>query len=325
MKFSVIVPVYNTAEYLPYAIDSVLANNFPDAEIIIVDDGSDDFVSPALCDEYERKHPSLVRVIHQENRGLGGARNRGLDAALGDYVIFLDSDDALATGALERLSRVIDESSPDTIVFGLSHLTENGTAVPVKDAFPLPVGEFSPSESPEILLTLPSACTKAWRRELFASANVKFPSRVLYEDLRTTPKLLASAEKVTVIDDCLYHYRQRNGSIMNSSSLSRAGEIVDAFDDLLEWFTLRGMGEKYRPELEKLFIDHLYIAASVRVARCDPKSRLLDEFGDYAKKHFPDLRKNPYYTTLPPRHKLIFRLVEHKQYRLIKLLFNLKG
>ncbi len=324
MKFSVIVPVYNTAEYLPFAIASVLANDTSEAEMIIVDDGSTDGISPAVCDEYEKNYPDLVRVIHQENKGLGGARNRGLENARGDYVIFLDSDDTLASDTLTKLSLVINESSPDVIVFGLSYLGKNGALVPVKD-IPLPVGTFSPSEVPSVLTILPSACTKAWRRELFASADVLFPSRAIYEDLRTTPKLIVSAKTAAFTDTRLYNYRQREDSIMNSASLSRAGEMIDAFDDLLKWFTCRGVRDTYGRELEKLAIDHLYIAASVRVARQDSKSPMLVEFASYMKKHFPNFEANPYLSTLPMRHKLIFRLVKHEHFRLIKLLFALKG
>lgn len=324
MRFSVIIPVYNTAEYLPFAIESVLANDTSEAEMIIVDDGSTDGISPAVCDEYEKKHPALIRVIHQKNSGLGGARNRGLENSRGDYIIFLDSDDTLATDTLTKLSSTINESSPDVIIFGLSRLGKNGAVIPIKDT-PLPVGTFSPSEVPTVLTILPSACTKAWRRELFGSADVLFPSRALYEDLCTTPKLIAAAKTTAFIDDCLYHYRQREDSIMNAPSLSRAGEMIDAFNDLLKWFALRGIADTYGRELEKLALDHLYIAASVRVARQDPKSPILTEFTNYVKKHFPDFEANPYISSLPPLHKLIFHLVKHKQYRLIKLLFALKG
>ncbi len=324
MRFSVIVPVYNTASYLPLAIDSVLANDTSSAEVIIVDDGSTDSLCPAICDGYAERHPDLVRVIHQENRGLGGARNSGLEAARGDYVIFLDSDDELAPDALARLAAAIDEAEADVIIFGMAKLLPDGTRRPVEDIH-LPAGTFTAESVPEVLTSLPGACNKAWRRELFSSSGISFPPRALYEDLRTTPKLLALSGSAAAIGDHLYLYREREGSIMSSASLSRAHEIIDAFDDLLRWFSRRSLSERYAAELEKLSIDHLLIAATVRVARCDPRSPLLLRLREYMQKHFPGYRSNPYISSLPRRRRLILRLAEHKRYRLIKLIFDLKG
>ena len=96
MRFSVVVPVYNVAEYLESCTNSVLHSDYRDFEMILVDDGSTDGVCPDLCDAIAQKYPDTVRVIHQLNMGLGGARNTGLEQARGDYLLFLDSDDTLA-------------------------------------------------------------------------------------------------------------------------------------------------------------------------------------------------------------------------------------
>ncbi|WP_240640583.1 glycosyltransferase family 2 protein [Neisseria meningitidis] len=91
MIFSIIVPIYNVEKYLRCCVDSVLAENFADYEMILVDDGSPDGCGK-ICDEYTGKYPH-IKVIHQENGGLSDARNAGIRAAKGDYLIFLDSDD----------------------------------------------------------------------------------------------------------------------------------------------------------------------------------------------------------------------------------------
>lgn len=83
---SIVIPVYNTANYLESCLSSVLAGDWADCEILLVDDGSTDGISPGLCDRLSEAHPGLVRVIHQENLGLGGARNTGLEAARGEYL-----------------------------------------------------------------------------------------------------------------------------------------------------------------------------------------------------------------------------------------------
>lgn len=91
MIFSIIVPIYNVEKYLRCCVDSVLAENFADYEMILVDDGSPDGCGK-ICDEYAGKYPH-IKVIHKENGGLSDARNAGIRAAKGDYLIFLDSDD----------------------------------------------------------------------------------------------------------------------------------------------------------------------------------------------------------------------------------------
>lgn len=103
---SIIVPVYKTEDYLQECIDSILRQRYPKIEVILVDDGSPDRC-PALCDELEKSH-DCIRVIHQENQGLGMARNTGLAAARGEYVIFVDSDDCL--DGSQAVSRLVTEA-----------------------------------------------------------------------------------------------------------------------------------------------------------------------------------------------------------------------
>lgn len=95
MRFSVIVPVYNVEAYLKTCVDSVIAQTYSDYELILVDDGSTDH-SGALCDRLAAK--TGCHVVHQENGGLGAARNTGIATARGDYLVFLDSDDFLSPG-----------------------------------------------------------------------------------------------------------------------------------------------------------------------------------------------------------------------------------
>ena len=105
MIFSVVIPVYNVKDYLPKCVDSVLAQDFDDYELVLVDDGSTDGESGAICDRYAAAHPERIRVIHKPNGGLGDARNVGLEAAAGEYLVFIDSDDYIGAGMLRTLDR----------------------------------------------------------------------------------------------------------------------------------------------------------------------------------------------------------------------------
>jgi len=258
-----------------------------------VDDGSTDGICPQLCDALARQHPGLLRVIHQENAGLGGARNTGLETARGEYVLFLDSDDTLEPEALSVFSDILDRYDPEVLAFRLIRDDGQGGLTPIPtNAFSAET-PFSLAQRPEFLLSLPSAACRLWKRELFTRTGIRFPSRVWYEDIRTTTKLLASARSIFALDRCLYRYLCRPGSIMNSRQLERNREILEAFTDILDWFAAQGCLEQYRRELERLAIDHIFLAATVRVARQDPRHPLLADFIRYVDDRFPNWPQNP--------------------------------
>ena len=128
MRFSVVIPVYNVASYLTGCVSSVLNSTETDYEIILVDDGSTDGRSGPLCDTLAARCPNRIRVIHQKNLGLGGARNTGLEAAQGEYLFFLDGDDTISPEALSILSQAVEKfHHPDVIAFFLELWPEGGS------------------------------------------------------------------------------------------------------------------------------------------------------------------------------------------------------
>lgn len=325
MLLSVVVPVYNVKEYLEACVASIIDENVSDYEIILVDDGSTDGASGELCDAIAEKHPNLVRVIHQENKGLGGARNTGIKESRGEYIYFIDSDDKLVAGALSLFVNAIKKNYPDVVSFDFFTDDGEGTTAPVYSNYYRSDEPFKLEEHPEYLLSLPSACSRVWKKSLYTDNNIYYPDRVWYEDIRTTTKLFTLAERIVTIDDKLYLYLQRSESIMHSAKLERNREIIDAFEDILGWFKENGYFEKYKNELCKLCIDHVYLSSSVRVLRADSKHALLAEFRNYLRNNFPEYKKNPYISQLSTMRKLIFKLLEMKQYKLIALLFSIKG
>ncbi|MBQ1446855.1 MAG: glycosyltransferase family 2 protein, partial [Solobacterium sp.] len=108
VKVSVILPVYNAEEHLQHCIDSILAQEFEDLELIAVDDGSKDG-SPAMLDDYTAKD-SRIKVIHKENGGVSSTRNRGLEEAQGEYIQFIDSDDWLPADSIKLLVRAMEDN-----------------------------------------------------------------------------------------------------------------------------------------------------------------------------------------------------------------------
>jgi glycosyltransferase involved in cell wall biosynthesis len=301
-------------------VDSVLAQTYGDYELILVDDGSTD-ESGALCDSISEE--CHCRCIHQENGGLGAARNTGIEAANGEYLVFLDSDDFLAPETLSGLAEEMAKVPADIYSFGFVTSDGENDLAPYVDALPYHRC-LSLETCPELLLAMPNACCRAVRRSLFLSSGIRFPSRVWYEDIRTIMKLFALAKGVVVLPDTWYYYVQREGSITRNVNVDRNREIIDAFDDLLGWYRAQGLFDRYRVQLERLCIDHLYLAASVRVLRVDPKHPLLREFRQYMQQNFPNYQKNPLLRQLPRSKHLAYQLLEKRQYRLLRLLFQIK-
>ena len=121
---SVIVPVYQVEQYLDRCVSSILEQTYDHLEVILIDDGSPDSC-PRLCDEWAEKDPR-VRVIHQENGGVSSARNAGLDAATGDYIAFVDSDDAIRPNYFETLYALLTEHQAELSICKMLVVDEEG-------------------------------------------------------------------------------------------------------------------------------------------------------------------------------------------------------
>ena len=325
MLISIIIPVYNTKDYLEKCVDSILVGDLSDCEIILVDDGSTDNASGALCDELAEKHSGVVRVIHQQNKGLGGARNTGIDAAKGEYLLFIDSDDTVAPNSVDILKKAVSNINADIYSFNLVTDDGNGNGEPIKANRYESSEAFCVAEHPEYLLSIPSACCRLWRRNLFVETGIRFPDKVWYEDIRTTVKLFVLAERISTMDDCLYVYYQREGSIMRTDNIGRNREIIDAFEDIIGWYKENGYFEKYRELLCALCIENVYLSASVRVLKADASNPLLKEFRNYTQQQFPEYKNNKYMANISSTRKLAYKLLELKLYKLLAFLFRLRG
>lgn len=321
---SVIVPVYNTVQYLRKCVASLLEDAAVQYEILLIDDGSTDQISGELCDVLAAEHPDVIRVIHQKNKGLGGARNTGIQEARGDFLFFVDSDDTVVPGTINKLQG-LTERYPDVDIFSFGFLTEDENGIhPYEKERPFTAETpFTLLERPEYLLLLPSACCRIWRRSLFIENEIWFPERVWYEDIRTVTKLFPLAKEILWIPETLYVYYQRAGSIMNSANLDRNREIIEAFDDLLGWYRDHGLFDVYAKTLERLLVEQLYLAGSVRVLRGDPKHPLLKALAEYTAAQFPHYRKADY-RDLPKARRLAYTLLNLRQYRLIGWLFKMR-
>lgn len=215
MKLSIIIPAYNAEAYLPQCLDSILAQERQGCEVIVVDDGSTDGTAALL-----ERYPD-VKVVHQENRGMSTARNRGLDEARGEYILFVDSDDLLTDGALETL--VAELSGEDIIAFNAKKLhdaTGEQTYHPTIREPETTDGwtYFCRHRLEATDIHFVCIWQRAYRRQFLIDNNLRFADglRRAEDDLFTTQAML-HAKSVKTIPDCLYTYRVRRGSITRTA------------------------------------------------------------------------------------------------------------
>lgn len=212
--FSIIIPVYNVAPYLRECLDSVLAQTFADWEAVCIDDGSDDG-SGAILDEYATKN-GRFRVVHQTNRGVSHARNCALDLMQGDWVCFLDGDDAVDRDWLENYGRIIVDVQPDYV--HIEHLDWRGG---LDECKPSRCGFFSVKECASATQWLwKNVPTRGFVSDYAVRRDVvgdkRFPCGVRYmEDSLFAMSWLLRVKKCVVSKYDGYFYRKRNGSAVS--------------------------------------------------------------------------------------------------------------
>ena len=218
---SVIVPVYRAEAYLDRCVESLLAQTFRDFELILVDDGSPDRC-PALCDEWAERD-GRIRVIHKQNGGPSSARNAGLDVMEGDYVVFVDSDDAVHPQILALLLSALTETDADIAVAEFEVFSSDALPPSASEEIrnpPLTLLDLSAGFTNKLFAEFSnSPWMKLYRRQLFEA--LRFREGLLYEDLHLKPYLLLhpSVRRIVQCGAVLYYYYKsaENVSIMQSS------------------------------------------------------------------------------------------------------------
>ncbi len=243
---SVIIPVYKVEEYLKRCVDSVLAQTYGNTEIILVDDGSPDGC-PAICDAFAEAD-SRVRVIHQENKGLSGARNTGIDAAEGTYLAFVDSDDYLHPEFLEKLYAACKETGSDMSVCRWEYV--RGEEIPEKGD-----GAVRSYTGREMMANLydPDGAyfVVAWNKLYHKSLweDIRYPLGMIHEDEATTYRIYDRVKQAAYINSSLYGYFVAPVSITRGFNPKRM-DWVRAVADRVDYFEEKGYRELMLPALQ---------------------------------------------------------------------------
>ena len=270
ISFSIVIPVYKTKEYLDQCVQSVIAQNYENFEIILVDDGSPDCCGQ-MCDAWAEKDPR-IQVIHQENSGLSAARNTGIFHAAGDYVMFLDSDDWWEDeSVLAAVARNLDRTDADVLSFNYRKSYDG-----ILDA-PYFSERLLSSETGETLGQMlrndrwvNGACNKAIRRMLLTENNLYFRTGITSEDMDWTLRLALHSQRFAFENTCVFVYRQIASSISHSASLTK---IECLCDNIRECVRLLHETESEKMELLKPFVAYQYGTLLYNVANLPAHQR----------------------------------------------------
>ena len=279
IKYSFIVPVYNTEKYLKKCLDSLVNQTYKDFEIIVVNDGSTD-KSSSIISKYQKKYKNII-VINKENEGLSMARNRGVQKSSGKYIIFVDSDDYVSNNLLEEVDKKIDDS--DILRFQIATEDEEYTKINEyhEEGFESMCGYDAFRYLSSYHFVEPAWCYVI-RKNYYIENKFSFKKGVYHEDFGLIPYVIYKARKVKSIDYIGYHYVQRNGSIMNNNDYKKT--VKKAFDMLEQYKTMRLFAKNInrKNNLDDYFLS--YISNSVIV-----KARELKK--DEKKVYINELKK----------------------------------
>lgn len=244
---SVLIPVYQVEEYLRRCLDSVLAQTYPNLEILLVDDGSTDH-SPVICQEYMEKAKVPVRFWRTEHRGVAHARQILMDEAKGDYCFFLDSDDFIDPHTIEILYKLATENNADIVQCRMQHNTTGVQGEPEKIVFD--GGNTLVYSGNKLLDNLACAphganlsimgmmAAKLYRREVFR--DIHLPEGKIHEVEYAMHRLVGNSEIIVCTDLPLYYYFRNPNSLTRRAFNHSRYDALDALRDRIDFCRERG-------------------------------------------------------------------------------------
>ena len=289
VRFSVVIPVYNCSKTIVRALESITNQNFNDYEVILINDCSSDN-SLSIIRSFCETHPKVRYYTNEENCGPAESRNRGIGAANGQYICFLDSDDFFSDSYFQTLDSIIESEAPDTIYIGYNHLFENisrsvsNANYPDKDSF------------------IAGASSALWRFVVKSEIIRKFslPNIRNAEDIAVIPLLINSSRKISYCPSTLYNYIHSNSSLSSIHSPDVSTNFIKSFN-----YTLTNIDKPYSPGIEFHGIKTILYGAILNALKAGiPKKTIYNIIDDF-ESMFSNWNRNRFIKTLPISKKNI--------------------
>lgn len=245
-KVSIIIPIYNVEKYLDKCIESIVGQTYKNLEIILVDDGSPDSC-PSICDDWAKKD-NRIKVIHKTNGGVSSARNTGIDAATGDYVVFIDGDDCI-NAKFSQFIENADENS-DIVITPWTTLDVANEVLELIDAnFESLISRYD--------LTIASSCAKLFK--VATISGVKFSEGVTVgEDKEFVIKALLKSDNVEIINLPFYEYTQNPESVMSNKGYRLICKLFDSTQKVFDNIETYECSSERKLVIKREFSSNLY-------------------------------------------------------------------
>lgn len=229
---SVIVPVYNAAQYINRCVSSIQAQTYNNFELILVNDGSTDN-SLERCKELKKKD-SRIKVIERKNGGASAARNTGLNLATGEYVVFVDADDFVSNKYLENLYRSVKESRCDIVQCEMESVFKepekpNEKVYSINDVEIITVEQALNGRKYKVCVW-----GKIYSSRVFKS--YRFPEGTIYEDDASYYRLVYEAEGIAILKECLYFYYMSDDSVMRNKKKNKSLAFIEIYNQRIKFF-----------------------------------------------------------------------------------------
>lgn len=295
MKVSVIIPVYNTKDYIKQCLDSVLQQTIDEIEILVVDDGSTDG-STDIIKEYVERYPEKINAFFKPNGGQADARNLALLHAKGEYLGFVDSDDWIDCTMYEEMFQKAKEEEADIVICD------------TMDHYPEREVYHHASQFENKFTVTPSACNKIFRREFVG--DKKFPSGLWYEDFEFTTKSLMLTEKISVIHKSFYHCHCREVSTMANNNSEKNLDMLIVLEHLTNFVDENCLQENHRDTLEYLHIEHVLISTINRLQLQKNKNKryVINTMRKTVKQRYPKFYRDRVFKEMEKNRRIIAML-----------------
>lgn len=327
---SVIIPVYNVARYLKRCVNSVLAQTYTNLEIILIDDGSTD-QSPVICDDFALKN-NRIKVIHQKNKGLSGARNTGLNIAQGSLIGFVDSDDWIDKDMYRELLNQLIKSDAEIASCGHWRIDEatNLNTLGISQSFKM---KLNHEESLSYLIGFKDqritnyAWDKLYDQKLFQT--IRFPEGKMFEDVAVMYQIFDQATSVISIGKPLYNYYQRARSLTSSAFSERKLVLIQNTKGIID-FSQRYHGQFDFEAYASYASANLFIIQNIYLDKSKAYDYLFSNLVNNLREIRTHLKRNPYITTydkvfmhlcmlIPVRRVMMLRYILKKCTNLFKM------
>lgn len=292
---SVIVPIYKVENYLKKCINSIVNQTYNNIEIILVDDGSPDNCG-IICDEYAKKD-KRVKVIHKKNGGLSDARNYGIEASTGDYIIFVDSDDYISKNMCEILIKNALKYDADIISCNYKEIySDNNREKINKQSIKKELEIYNNLEVIykyffDYTIDINVVWNKLYKRKIFFGNNcVRFPKGKLHEDDYTVCKLYYYANRIVIINDALYYYVRHCNSITGRFSEINILDKIDAIIEHYNFAKNKDIKLKYMVQAKGIdcYKDYICLQSTEKI------NKKIIDFRECILKNKKNIFKNPY-------------------------------